>query len=171
MQNCWYATISSYWKVCIMFERLIHTLLEAWDSLTITSKTWYFPHETIHNTALNGYGGEKFRIWDALFQEMLQACEISDFQFLLLLKIAPFSAYLDFSALFQPFLGVFRFFYLCSLTGLMLVFRENFWNLEGYFVFLYMKTHNKLWENWSASQEINIYPALLESKEQHKTEG
>ena len=34
---------------------------------------------------------------------------------------------------------------------------------EGNFVFLYINTHNKLWENWPASWEINIFLALLES--------
>ena len=39
----------------------------------------------------------------------------------------------------------------------MLVFGGKFWNLVGNFVFLYIKTHNKLWENWSASREIKIF--------------
>ena len=40
----------------------------------------------------------------------------------------------------------------------MLVFGGEFWNLKANFVFLYIKTHEKLWENWQASQETNIFP-------------
>lgn len=39
----------------------------------------------------------------------------------------------------------------------VLVFGGKFWNFVGNFVFLYIKTHNKLWENWPASREINIF--------------
>ena len=39
----------------------------------------------------------------------------------------------------------------------MMVFGGKFWNLVGNFVFLYIKTHYKLWEYWPASREINIF--------------
>ena len=39
----------------------------------------------------------------------------------------------------------------------MMVFGGKFWNLVGNFVFLYIKTHYKLWEYWPASWEINIF--------------
>ena len=55
----------------------------------------------------------------------LQACEISDFNlisdFCCCWKLQLFQLIYCFSALFQLFLGVFRFFYLCSLTGLQLL--------------------------------------------------
>ena len=33
----------------------------------------------------------------------------------------------------------------------MLKFGGKFWNLVGNFVFLYIRIHKKLWENWPAS--------------------
>ena len=33
----------------------------------------------------------------------------------------------------------------------------EFWNLKGDFVFLYIKTHIKLWENWLASQKYTFF--------------
>ena len=39
----------------------------------------------------------------------------------------------------------------------MLVFGGKFLNLKGNFVFLYIKTHYKLWENWPSSPEMNIF--------------
>ena len=61
-----------------------------------------------------------YYIWS--FCHHFQACEISDFNlisdFCCCWKLQLFQLIKCFSALFQPFLGVFRFFYLCSLTGL-----------------------------------------------------
>ena len=40
---------------------------------------------------------------------------------------------------------------------MLLVFVGKFWNFEENFVFIYTKTHNKLWEHWPASWEIKHF--------------